>query len=88
MPHTVSARSTLTIDDCKNRIQEIYKRHPHVRLSLALTHSRVVQDADATMIGVYRHCFCVEERSCGTARRHTFTYADLLTGRLEIEPAE
>lgn len=80
--------SALTIEDCKARIQAICKANPHVRLNLALTHSKVVQDAEATIIGVYRHVFCVEERSCGTPQRHTFTYADLLTGRVEIHPCE
>lgn len=88
MTRTASSPSTLTIDGCKARIEGIYKTNPHVRLNLALTHSKVVQDAEATIVGVYRHCFCVEERSCGTPQRHTFTYADLLTRRVEIEPVE
>lgn len=81
-------QSTETIDSCKARIEGIYKRNPHVRLNIALTHSKVVQDAEGTIVGVYRHCFCVEERSCGTPQRHTFTFADLLTKRVEILPAE
>lgn len=76
-----------TIDSCKARIQALYEHDPHVRLNIALTHSKVVQDAEATIIGVYRHCFCVEEDSCGTPQRHTFTYADLLTKRVDIQPA-
>ena len=78
--------SALTIDDCKARIQAMYYENPHVRLNIALTHSKVVQDAPATIVGVYRHCFCVEENSCGTPQRHTFTYADLLTRRVEMVP--
>ncbi|MGN0755061.1 MAG: Veg family protein [Aristaeellaceae bacterium] len=79
-------RSAETIDSCKARIQGMYQENPHVRLNITLTHSKVVQDAEATIIGVYRHCFCVEEASCGVPQRHTFTYADLLTGRVEIAP--
>ena len=88
MTRTVPAESTLTIDGCKARIQGIYNTNPRVRLNLALTHSKVVQDAEAIIVGVYRHCFCVEESSCGTPQRHTFTYADLLTRRVEITPVE
>ncbi len=88
MTRTISAASAVTIDDCKARIQHISRTNPRVRLNLALTHSKVVQDAEATIVGVYRHCFCVEESSCGTPQRHTFTYADLLTRRVEIEPVE
>ena len=77
----------LNIDSCKARIQALYETSPHVRLNIALTHSKVVQDAEGVIIGVYRHCFCVEENSCGTPQRHTFTYADLLTKRVEVTPA-
>ena len=87
MAHT-TAVSPLTIDDCKARITAMYNADPHVRLNIALSHSKVVQDAQATIVGVYRHCFCVEECSCGTPQRHTFTFADLLTKRVEILPAE
>ena len=79
--------SVLTLDGCKARIQALYEQSPCVQLNIALTHSKVVQDARATIVGVYRHCFCVEETSCGLPQRHTFTYADLLTGRVEVLPA-
>lgn len=88
MTRTVSVQPTETIDTCKARIQAMYEHNPRVRLNIALTHSKVVQDAEATIIGVYRHCFCVEEHSCGTRQCHTFTYADLLTKRVELFPAE
>lgn len=86
MTRTIPTKSTETIDSCKTRIQHLYDSDPHVRLNIALTHSKVVQDAPATIVGVYRHCFCVEEISCGSPQRHTFTYADLLTKRVEILP--
>ena len=86
MTRTMSVRSAETIDSCKVRIQAMHAENPRVRLNISLSHSKVVQDAEATIIGVYRHCFCVEETSCGTPQRHTFTYADLLTKRVEIEP--
>lgn len=84
MTRTMPTSSVDTIDSCKARIQAMYKESPRIRLNISLTHSKVVQDAEATIIGVYRHCFCVEESSCGTPQRHTFTYADLLTGRVEV----
>lgn len=77
-----------TIDSCKARITALYNGHPRIRLNIALTHSKVVQDAEATLVGVYRHVFCVEENSCGTPQRHTFTYADLLTRRVDVQPFE
>lgn len=84
MSRTVPTQSPMSIDDCKARIQALYQHHPAVILNISLTHSRVVQDAQATITGVYRHCFCVEEFSTGTKQCHTFTYADLLTGRVTV----
>ena len=79
-------QSTDTLDSCKARIQAMYENNPRICLNFALTHSKVVQDAEATIVGVYRHCFCVEETSYGTPQRHTFTYADLLTHRVAVNP--
>lgn len=87
MPH-IPVTSALTVEDCKQRIDTLYRTDPRVRLNITLSHSKVVQDAEATIAGVYRHCFCVEENSCGTPQRHTFTYADLLTRRVEVLPRE
>ena len=50
--------------------------------------AKVVQDTRATIVGVYKHCFCVEECTTGTPQRHTFTYADLLTRRVDVLPDE
>ena len=80
------APPALNIDDYKAQIQEMYEHTPQVMLNIALSHSKVVQDAPATIIGVYRNCFCVEERSTGTRQCHTFTYADLFTGRVHVAP--
>ena len=80
------APPTLPIDTYKAYIQEIYEHNPQVILNIALSHSKVVQDAPATIIGVYRNCFCVEESSTGTRQCHTFSYADLLTGRVHVVP--
>ncbi len=77
-----------TIEGCKARIEGFCRSNPRIRLNIALTHSKVVQDAEATLVGAYRHVFCVEEKRCGVAQRHTFTYADLLTGRVTVEPVE
>ena len=75
-----------TIDDCKAQIQTMYVNTPQVSLNIALSHSKVVQDAPATIIGVYRNCFCVEACSTGVRQCHTFSYADMLTGRVSVTP--
>ena len=88
MSHTVLIHPTMSIADCKARIQALYQQCPSVTLNITLTHSKVVQDAQASITGVYRHCFCVEEFSTGTRQCHTFTYADLLTGRVSVSARE
>ncbi len=80
--------SPATVESCKARIQALYEADPHIRLNIALTHSKVVQDAEATIVGVYRHVFCVEEKTSGTPLRHTFSYADLLTKRVDVQPRQ
>lgn len=80
--------TSITVEDCKKHIETLYRTCPRVHLNIALSHSKMVQDAKATIVGVYRHCFCVEESSCGALQRHTFTYADLLTRRVEVLPCE
>ena len=88
MSHTTPLESPVTVDACKARIQALYEQHPAVRLNIVLTHTKVVQDTRATIVGVYKHCFCVEECTPGTPQRHTFTYADLLTHRVDVLPDE
>ncbi|MBQ3155849.1 MAG: hypothetical protein IJB81_02850 [Clostridia bacterium] len=75
-----------TLEGCRAYVAAICKENPQIRLNIALSHAKAVQDAPAVIVGVYKHVFCVEETSCGIPQRHTFTYADLLTRRVEILP--
>lgn len=86
MTRHTTVQSPETIEIWRSRIQAMYADDPRVSLNITLSHAKVVQGAQATIVGVYRHCFCVEETSTGTPQRHTFTYADLLTKRVEILP--
>lgn len=86
MTRHISAPSSESIETWRDRIQAMYESNPQVALTIALSHAKVVEGAQATIVGVYRHCFCLEETSCGVPQCHTFTYADLLTRRLEIHP--
>lgn len=86
MSRTTPVTSTETIESCRARILAIYESNPHVRLNLSLSHSKVVQDAQATIVGVYRHVFCVKETCGDVPQRHTFTFADLLTRWMRVFP--
>lgn len=73
-----------TIESVKARVKNQFETQPRIRISVAIAHSKVVQDAEVTITGVYPHVFCVEEKSCGVTQRHTFQYADIITRRVEI----
>lgn len=85
MTRTVSAPANETPDACKARIQSLYERGARLRISMALTHSKVVQDAEVTITGVYKHLFCVQEVNPSPQQNHTFTYTDLITRRIAIQ---
>lgn len=72
------------VDLIREQIRAMYEVNPHVRITVQIPHSKVVQDADVTITGVYPHVFCVEELVGGTPQRHTFQYADVITRRVEI----
>lgn len=73
-----------TVESVRAQIVRLLETQPHIRISVAIAHSKVVQDAEVTITGVYRHVFCVEEMSGGVPQRHTFQYSDLITGRVRI----
>ncbi|MBQ7849997.1 MAG: hypothetical protein IJ343_09770 [Clostridia bacterium] len=82
---TVSVAPQMTIESVRERIRALYERAPHIRISMAAAHSRLVQDSQVVIVGVYPHVFCVEEPVGGTLQRHTFQYADVITRRIVIE---
>lgn len=84
MNHTIP-QQTESVEGCKARIQHLYEQGARLRVSMALTHSRVVQDAEVTITGVYKHLFCVREVNPGPQQNHTFTYTDLITRRIAIQ---
>ena len=86
MTRNTPTPSSETLETWRERIQAMYETSPRVRMNITLSHAKVVEGAQATIVGVYRHCFCVEETSTGTPQRHTFTYADLLTRRVDVQP--
>jgi len=78
---TVSGPS---VEQIREQIRAMFDADPAVRITVQIPHSKVVQDADVTIVGVYPHVFCVEEIVGGTPQRHTFQYADVITRRVEI----
>ncbi len=74
-----------TIEIIKARIQSLYRQDPHVHLDVSLSSPKLVlKNTPATITGVYRHIFQIEEHTSGKAQRHTLQYTDLVTGQIVI----
>lgn len=69
----------------KSSIEALYKKDPHIHISVKLTHPKViVEDTVATIVGVYKNIFQIEEKDRGYPERHTFQYGDVLVGNIVI----
>ena len=73
-----------SLDTVREQIRMLYQTSPHIRITTAAAHSKVVQDSEVTITGVYPHVFCVEEKIGGVPQRHTFQYVDVITRRITI----
>ena len=83
-----SIASGPSVESVREQIRTLYRNNPRIRISAAAAHSKVVQDSEVTITGVYPHVFCVEELIGGTPQRHTFQYVDLITRRITISGME
>lgn len=83
-----SIASGPSVESVREQIRTLYRHSPRIRISAAAAHSKVVQDSEVTITGVYPHVFCVEELIGGTPQRHTFQYVDVITRRITISGVE
>lgn len=69
----------------RQRIRERYETDPHIRVNVSMSRPKLIlKNAEATITGVYNHLFQIEETMTGARRRHTISYADVITRRVEI----
>ncbi|MGN0793753.1 MAG: Veg family protein [Aristaeellaceae bacterium] len=73
-----------SLETVREHIRNLYETSPRIRITVAMPHSKVVQDSDVTITGVYPHVFCVEECAGGVQHRYAFQYADVITQRVRI----
>lgn len=74
-----------TEETLRRRVRALYESSPVVHLNVTLPRPKLIlRDAEATITGVYNHIFQITESSTGTLRRHTISYADMITRRVEI----
>ena len=70
----------------KDGIAKLYKKDPHVHISVRSTRPKVfVEKTPVVITGVYRNIFQIEEYDSGRPTRHTFGYGDVLIGQVVIE---
>jgi len=74
------------LDYIKTEIEKLYKSNPDIHISVRSTRPKIaVEGAPATITGIYRNIFQIEETGSGSPRSHTFRYGDVLIGHVVIE---
>jgi len=74
------------IENIQAEIGKLYKSAPNIHISVKMTHPKItVERGPATIIGVYKNIFQVQENDGLSHRRHTLKYSDILTGQVVIE---
>ena len=73
-------------DFVKSKIAKLYKTNPNIHIQYAALAPRgAAESIPATIKGVYRHIFQIEESSSGKVRKHTVQYSEVIMRRIVIE---
>lgn len=73
------------LEEIREKIRGLFETAPQIHMDVSITHPRVeLHGAPATIVGVYRNVFRIEECSTGICRNHTLQYADMVTDRIKI----
>ena len=72
-------------EQIRQRILERYRSDPKIRINVSIAQPKLhLSNVPVEITGVYAHIFQIEENSSGQAKRHTLSYADVLTHNIEI----
>lgn len=75
----------ISMDVLKKRIKWLYENHPNIHVNINLNHPKLhLENAPATIVGVYPNIFVVSENSKGREEKHTLMYTDVWIGHIEI----
>ncbi len=68
------------------KVKELYLSDPNIHLDVAITKPKKLTliNSPATITGVYRHIFQIEEETSGSKKTHTLQYSDILTKQITI----
>ena len=73
------------LDKIRNQVKDLYKKNPKIHMDVSLSSPKLIlENAEATIKGVYPHIFQIEEMSEGKARRHSLQYSDIHTRHIVI----
>lgn len=73
------------LEQIRQRILERYRSDPKIRINVSIAQPKLhLSNVPVEITGVYAHIFQIEENSSGQAKRHTLSYADVLTHNIEI----
>ena len=75
----------ISLDTVKQRICTLYETNPHIHMNVHLASPKIsLKNDPVTIKKVYPHIFLIEECHSGTPACHSLTYADIITGQIEI----
>lgn len=75
----------MSLDIIRTKIKELYETNPHIHMNVSLSHPKLVlNNALATIKGVYAHTFQIEENTNGISRTHIIQYTDILIKNVTI----
>ncbi len=79
----------MTIDVLKSKLKNLRRTNPRIHISVNFQSPKLVLDnAPATITGVYNHILQVEETTAGIARSHSLQLSDIMVGRVKIRELE
>lgn len=74
-----------TIDQIKSKIKKLYETNPNIHVNAKVSRPKgETGPVSAAITSVYPNFFCIEESSCGYAKKHTIRYAEVLTGQVHV----
>ncbi len=77
------------LEKIKQQVKTLYETAPEIHMDVALSRPRLtLQNAAATITGVYPHIFQITESSSGAPKSHTLQYTDILIGSIKIVELE
>ncbi len=73
------------LETIREEIKRLYQTDPHDHQGVTQTTPKQrMGNTPATITGMYRHIFQIEEQTSGVPKRHSLQYTDVLTRNIVI----